>query len=345
MRYQETMIMFKPTHQRLTLTAVALSTFVVPPAAGQVINQDLKLTAPDAAATDWFGYSTDVDNGVIAVGSPSDDDNGGLSGSAYLFDAATGALLFKLLPGDGASGDNFGKTIAISDGIVVIGAPGDDDNRHNSGSAYLFEVTTGEQIAKLLPNDGVENDFFASSIAIDKGVVAIGSANSDHNGSNSGSAYLFDASTGAQLFKLLPNDGSAFDFFGGSIAIDNGTVVVGATGSDNKANNSGSVYLFDASTGTQIAELNAIDGLVNYKFGYSVAIDNGVVAVGAIWDDGNEPSSGSAYLFNVSTGEQIVKLLPDDGLTGDLFGFSIGIDNGLVAVGAPSDRDFNFRSG
>lgn len=63
---------------------------------------------------------------------------------------------------------------------------------------------------------------------------ANGSGRDDDNGLNSGSAYLFDASTGEQLFKLLPSDGEINDLFGYSVAISNGIVAVGSNGDDDK---------------------------------------------------------------------------------------------------------------
>lgn len=63
----------------------------------------------------------------------------------------------KLLADDGAALDRFGWSVAISGEITIVGAylhddacPGDPSC--NSGSAYLFDTTTGRQIAKrLLP--------------------------------------------------------------------------------------------------------------------------------------------------------------------------------------------------
>ncbi len=46
------------THCRLTLAVIALSVLGVLPAAGQVINEDLKLTASDGAAVDNFSHSS-----------------------------------------------------------------------------------------------------------------------------------------------------------------------------------------------------------------------------------------------------------------------------------------------
>ena len=104
-----------------------------------------KLTAADAAARDEFGYSVSISGDIAIVGAPSDDDAGTNSGSAYLFDVATGQQLHKLTAADAAAGDWFGYSVSISGGIPVVGAIHDDDAcpanpSCNSGSAYVFET-------------------------------------------------------------------------------------------------------------------------------------------------------------------------------------------------------------
>ena len=61
--------------------------------------------------------------------------------------ADLGDQLFKLLPDDGAANEYFGYSVAISpDGIgAIVGAYWDDDNGTSSGSAYLFDTTTGRR--------------------------------------------------------------------------------------------------------------------------------------------------------------------------------------------------------
>ena len=292
-----------------------------------------------------FGRSVAIDNGIVAVGDFGNDDNGIGSGSAYLFDASTGAQLFKLLPIDGAADDNFGISIDINNGIVAIGAFLNDDNGNGSGSAYLFDASTGAQLFKLLPIDGAAGDAFGWSVAIDNGVVAVGAYGDDDNGSGSGSAYLFDASTGAQIAKLHANDGAGGDWFGGSVAIDNGIVAVGAPYANDNGNFSGSAYLFDVSNGLQIAKLLPTDGAVGDVFGYSIAIEDGVIAAGAYSDTNKNIRTGSAYLFDASTGEQITKLLPSDASAFANFGISIAINNSTVAIGAPFTSENGDNSG
>ncbi len=89
----------------------------------------------------------DLGSGTAAlVGAQNYDDNGSNSGSAYLFDISDPAnptQTAKLLPDDAAMGDNFGWSVAVSGTTAVVGAIWDDDNGTNTGSAYLFDATTG----------------------------------------------------------------------------------------------------------------------------------------------------------------------------------------------------------
>ena len=60
----------------------------------------------------------------------------------------------------GSAGDNFGSSVAISDGTIVVGAHCDDDKGSDSGSVYVFEMSSpGDassftQVAKLTAADG-----------------------------------------------------------------------------------------------------------------------------------------------------------------------------------------------
>ncbi len=161
--------------------------------------------------------------------------------------ADLGDQLFKLLPDDGAVEDRFGHSVAISGATAIVGADLDDDNGSFSGSAYVFDTTTGRQIAKLLPDDGAEADFFGLSVAISGATAIVGAPWNDDNGTNSGSAYLFDTTTGRQTAKVLAKDGAAGDEFGTSLAISGATAIGGAPRDDDNGTDSGSAYLFDAS--------------------------------------------------------------------------------------------------
>ena len=370
---------------------------------GATLNEGYKVVASDAAADDEFGYAIDMSNGIIAVGARNDDDNGNNSGSVYLINASNGAQLAKLLPSDGAAGDQFGFSVAIQGGAVVAGAPGDVHNGVASGSAYIFDAATGVELGKLVPNDAEAGDEFGNSVAIDSGIVAVGAWRADDLGDGSGAAYLFDASSGAQLEKLLPDAGNNFQTFGVSIAIDDGVVAVGSrtffvlgegftfakvhlfdadTGQVTRVlqadienyngdqggqfadsidiNNglvavgaphrnvffdfSGAAYVFDATSGEQLAFIFPEDRQDRDHFGSSVSIDNdGMLVIGANEDDDTAWSGGSAYLFGAASGSQVDKLLASDGADFDMFGSSVVIENGVIAVGATGFGESTFE--
>jgi hypothetical protein len=304
-----------------------------------------KLLADDGAPSDRFGYSVAMSQGVVVIGARHTDDTIEDSGSAYLFDALTGAQLAKLLPDDAEPMDQFGYSVAIDGAIALVGAAHDDDNGNLSGSAYLFDVSDPAhpvQLAKLLPDDGQTTDYFGRSVGLAGGWAVIGAWGDADLGNDSGAAYVFDVShpaRPAQVAKLLPDDGEAFDHFGYSVAIDGQTAIVGAIFDDDNGSLSGSAYLFDVRTGEQIAKLVPDDGGEDDEFGNAVAIDGAVAIVGAHYDGDNGTASGSAYLFDATTGKQLAKLLPDDGASIDKFGTSVAISAERAVVGARHDDD------
>jgi len=260
------------------------------------------LTADDTATLDQFGASVAISGTTAIVGDPVDDNNGVISGSAYVFDVSDPPnpnQIAKLVPVDSASGDVFGISVAISGTVAIVGAIGPTDA--NVESAYLFDTITGQQIVKLLPDDGTEKNLFGVSVAISGTTAIVGAPGDQNNGITSGSAYLFDTTTGVKIAKLLPNDGEEFDSFGRSVAISGTIAIVGAKNDDDNGDFSGSAYLFDAIAGQQIAKLLPNDGEPAAQFGRTVAISGNVAIVGATQGKNiNGVDSGSAYVFDTT---------------------------------------------
>lgn len=307
--------------------------------------QIAKLLPADGSMGDYFGYSVAISETVCIVGAHQNNDNGNVSGSAYLFDTRTAKQIAKLLPTDGERGDRFGQSVGIDEPACIVGARHDGDNGYDSGSAYLFDTATGRQLAKLLPADGAENDYFGHSVAISGTTCVVGAPEDEDNGSNSGSAYLFDTSTAIEVAKLLPVDGAAYDNFGYSVAISGTICIVGAYGDDDNGTSSGSAYLFDTSTGMQIIKLLPNDGAPDDHFAIAVAISGTTAIAGAKHNDEFAKGSGSAYLFDTTTGAQIAKLLPTDGALRDWFAHSVAISGATSFVTAPNDDDNGDDSG
>src|SRR6056300_1483506 len=205
-------------------------------------NQLAEITVSDGATNDWFGYSVAVGCGRIVIGAYRDDDNGSLSGSAYIFDL-DGTQLTKITASDGAADDRFGTSVAVGNGIIVVGASEDNDNGTNSGSAYIYDLD-GTQLTKITASDGAAYDRFGQSVAVGCGRIVVGAYADDDLGSDSGSAYIFDLD-GTQLAKITASDGAANDQFGWSVAVDSGRIVVGTPDDADNGSSSGSAYIYN----------------------------------------------------------------------------------------------------
>ena len=323
-----------------------------------------KLTASDGAIEDGFGYSVAVEGDTVVVSAYGDDDNGGGSGSAYVFTKpATGwtstSTAAKLTASDGAGGDRFGKSAAVDGDTVVLGAHWDDDNGSKSGSAYLFSKPASggwaatNETAKLTASDGDADDRFGTSVAVDGETVAVGAWVDDDNGPYSGSVYVYNKPgngswvTATEGAKLIASDGASGDWFGGSVSLDGDRMVVGASGDDDNGSRSGSVYVYERQYGawSRIAKLKASDGAIDDEFGISVAVDGDAAVVGAHWDDDNGSKSGSAYVHavpdwtaipNSAVGEDNATSYTVTSLTNGVnYRFKIRATNSVV-TGAPS---------
>lgn len=95
--------------------------------------------------------------------------------------------------------------------------------------------------------------------------------------------------------QFLAPDGAAFDFFGGSIALDGNNVLISSPFDDDNGERSGSVYLFDLQTGDLLKKITAPDGAADDRFGsISIALEGNKALIGALRDDDNGEASGSA---------------------------------------------------
>jgi hypothetical protein len=253
----------------------------------------------------------------------------------------------KLLASDGARGDSFGYSVAVSGDTALIGAWGDA----KYGSAYVFTrdaAGTWTEQQKLSASEGLVNDVFGQSVAVAGDTAVIGNPGDDENGSHSGSAYVFtrDASgTWTEQAKLTASDtGYGWQLFGTSVAIDGDTVFVGKRETKSYI---GSVYVFtrDASgTWTEQTKLTPSDGPSNDLFGQSVDIAGDTAVIGAPYTD----TTGAAYVFTrdaSGTWTEQAKLTADDAVPEDDFGRSVAIDGDIAIIGASAAYHGAVQSG
>jgi hypothetical protein len=278
---------------------------------GTTWSQQSVMTPPDGAPPDTdFGHSVALWGDTALVGVPYDYVGANKSqGSAYVFTRSDTSwrLQQQLTASDGAAGDNFGISVALSDDTALVGAYGDDVGANKGqGSAYVFtrSGTTWSQQQQLTASDGAQSDHFGISVAL-SGDTALVGAHTDIVGANvyQGSAYVFTrtGTTWTQQQKLTASDGEAEDYFGIGVAVSGDTALVGAAYDEVDAEtNQGSVYVFTRSgtTWSQQEQLTATDGATYDYFGVSVALSSDTALVGASEDDVDVfQEVGSAYFY------------------------------------------------
>ena len=226
--------------------------------------------------------------------------------------------------------DRFGYSVAVSDDVLVIGAPfedsaatgvngdGGNDDAIESGAAYVFRRLGSSWIqeAYLKPSNTDPGDGFGHAVAVSGDTIVVGAVNEDsaatgidgNQASNasgeSGAAYVFRriGSAWSQEAYLKASNTGAGDAFGHSVAVDGDTIVIGAWREDSSA------------TGINGNQANN--------------------------DAGN---SGAAYVFvrDVTwTQQAYVKASNTGGFvfpvsSGDAFGYSVALSGDILLVGAP----------
>ncbi|SPD75284.1 exported hypothetical protein [uncultured Desulfobacterium sp.] len=278
---------------------------------GSMWVEEAKLTAGDAEAFDYFGYSVCISGDYAIMGAYlEDNDTYSDAGAAYIFKRVgeTWVEQAKIKAGgwDGYFSDYFGCSISISGDYAIVGAYKAYGGRGTRvGAAYVFknEGSTWVKQTTLTASDASTDDYFGYSVSISGDYAIVGAYSNDDAGSASGSAYIFrrNDSTWVEEAKLTAGDAASSDYFGYSVSISGNYAVVGAYRNDDNGADSGSAYVY--TRGNELwaehAKLTASDAAASDWFGYSVGLDRGFVIAGAYRDDDGGTDTGSAYIFPV----------------------------------------------
>ena len=235
----------------LAAAVVCCLTIFTPPAivAQSTIGPLAKLEPGASMPGDQFGGAVSISGSTLIVGANFHDEVAEDAGAAFVFEqeGADWRLSDTIVLSEGSEGDGFGFAVAIDGDFAIISALGDDEIGANAGAAYVFfkEGPNWTLQSKLTANDGAANDAFGFSVAISGDLALIGARGADAQGNSAGAAYLFIRSnTGwVQLNKLMPFDGSAGDFFGTSVALNENYAVVGALLANGSEENAGAAYI------------------------------------------------------------------------------------------------------
>ncbi len=240
---------------------------------------------------------------------------------------------------------NLGYSVAVDGDTALVGSWADDlPGAVDAGRAYVFtrSGSTWSLQATLQANDAAAALRFGGSVALDGDTALVGSAADPTTGTDPGRAYVFTrtGSSWTQQAKLVASDAAMSDRFGGSVALDGDTAVIGALRDDHSAaTDAGSAYVFTrtGSSWTQQAKLIAGDAAASDKLGFSVALSGDTALVGAMNDDFPATAdAGSAYVFvrSGSTWTQQAKLSSSSLATNAQVGYSVALEDDTALVGA-----------
>ena len=218
----------------------------------------------------------------------------------------------ELIAGDGSSYDHFGESVAIAGDTALVGVPDSGAGTAlSAGAAYVFVRSGGvwARQAHLTAGDGAANDGFGWSVALAGATALVGAAGHDTAmKAEAGAAYIFTRSGAAwtQQAQPIADNGTVGDRFGDSVALSEGTALVGAPYHDTAGkHDAGSAYAFVTTPSvTSFLPASGPAGAIVTLTG------NGFTGVTAV------RFNGVAAAFGVVSAKQITATVPLTATTG-----------------------------
>ena len=219
---------------------------------GTTWTQEAKLIASNPTNGAGFGSGTAIDNkDSVVIGAAA----AASSGLVYFFKRVNGAWLeqSQLAPSSPEPGQAFGINIDASGNFLVVGAYGAVGiDGFPTGAAYVYRRTGAawKEEARLVPAE-TQVRFFGVRVGISGATIVAGAPFTDtFENLEGGSAWVFQLSgkTWEMQAKLQAPDATPRDNFGGYVAIDGTTILIGAELADSSptvADDEGAAYVFD----------------------------------------------------------------------------------------------------
>jgi hypothetical protein len=227
------------------------------------------------------------------------------------------------------------------------------------GIARVAEVCAYSAPAQsdfLKPPQAQVSARFGATVAMANEILVVGSPQAPVGSEEQAGAvdvYVSNADVWTHQARLVASVPGAGEHFGAAVSVSHNTIVIGAFGNDDRATNAGAAYVFvrEGAVWTQQAVLTASNSEAADYFGWSVAITNDTIVVGAYAEDsdgfGVNPGaaaemnnsaegSGAAYVFSRSgtVWSQQAYLKASNTGFGDAFGWSVAASMDTVIVGA-----------
>ena len=184
-----------------------------------------KLTAPDAASDDKFGYSLSAMGDSLIVSSYNDNDNGTNSGSVYVYDTTNlSSAPTKLTAFDGAEYDLYGNVVEFVPEITATTTSSGSGDTGGSTTQYMAVTSAVNNVVYVYdandlttapteiptPDTTNANTEFGNTLAITDEILVAGVSYEASQGWATGAAYVYDMTDlTAAPTKLTAPDASA----------------------------------------------------------------------------------------------------------------------------------------
>ena len=171
---------------------------------------EVKITASDGSTSDNFGaYKVSIGANKIIIGSYADDDDGSLSGSAYIYDL-DGSNEVKITASDAAGGDLFGLGVFIGEGSV--GTPNwynqDEGTVYVSQKLRAVQDTVRNNVVYMI-NGGNQFDFYYNTKAGGNHIFVFGDGGTIYRSFGKGGINSIDSKT-AWAYDVSSDDFKAY---------------------------------------------------------------------------------------------------------------------------------------
>jgi len=230
------------------------------------------------------------------------------------------------------AGQGYGQSVAVSDDEIFVG---ESLNETSPGYVFIYRKdhnNTWSEVQRLEASNSNVGDHFGRALAFAGEHLLIGATTLE-------TIYVFaknEDGLWTERQNLQVSDSQEGDFVGRVSASDPNHVLMSSLANSEAR---GAVYVFERDEDTNLwsesAKLMGSDTEPNDLFGFSLAIEDGVVLVGAPRQNN---ITGSVYTFTLDqdTGDWIEKnKLTGEGTTPNSgFGVAVALDGGQAVVGA-----------
>ena len=333
------------------------------------------LTASDGVAYNLLGRSLATSGNYVAAIAPYAA-NTNTPGAGYVFFNSSGTTWTQQSkvgsPNTAYASPRMGDSVALAGeyaatGMYYYSGIFYSNRINNEGSVNIYKRSvsgtwTLEKTVRpsLIYSDGG----FGYNMDMTPEFLLVGSPYDNGTASDSGAGWLFGRNQGGvgnwgEIKRLKASDAQNSDVMGGGngVAIDGGTIIMGAYGEDGTLvypeTNAGAAYIFDRDQGGndnwgQVKKLIPPTEQNDGYYGWSTDVSVDTAVVGANLLDIGGSNFGSIYIYERNQGGSnnwgIVKTIAG-GAANDQFGADVSVSGDTLAVGAIGQDTFTSNGG